>query len=363
MIEGASFGGRRVVRSMQKLLSASLLSALLLLVALLFSASLRAEEGDAPPEPIRVAFSYQAPTACMNEEQAFSLVHRRSQRLVRAFDDSAHEHLHMRVVPSASGYSGVLIVDRAGQQERRSMTGESCDEVVEALALTAALSIDPSATLTLGPAEPTKPRSSDFPTPEREEEGDSNSDPVKTAPSEGIESPPGDVVFTLGPSVNVARLMNHTTHLGAGLVFGLRREGGRVWLPLDARVTFDFLAEAGGGDEARIVTRFIVAKVAYCALRWGRAASLSLCPLSQLGVVMGRAQGFEQETGTTRSFFSLGLEAWLKAQIAARAELWLSPAVLFPLTKRTFVVEPGPEILVETLNVGGGISAGISFRF
>src|SRR5690606_17129005 len=130
----------------------------LCLLALVWSGLSVAEPALARAETagrILIAFEYRAPTACMDEEQAFSLLHRRSRRVARTSPVLAQQHLRMSVVPDASGYRGVLTVTRAGQRpERRRMTGGSCDEVVEALALTAALSIDPDATVTLGPVEP-----------------------------------------------------------------------------------------------------------------------------------------------------------------------------------------------------------------
>src|SRR5690606_11373794 len=101
-------------------------------------------------EPIYVEFFYEAPPSCPGEEYAFSLVQQRTSRVFRA--DESGQRLYMRITPERSGYRGVLTVRRADDPpERRAMTGERCGEVVEALALTAALSIDPDATLTLGP--------------------------------------------------------------------------------------------------------------------------------------------------------------------------------------------------------------------
>lgn len=330
--------------------------------------SAHAAEGDLAPTsaPILVAFTYQAPVECMSETQAFSLVHRRSRRLVRGSEQEAQQKLSMQIAASGEGYQGVLVVERSGEEERRRMFGDDCEEVVEALALTAALSIDPSATVTLGPLEPEReglPPESQETT--RETAPEDAQEPESSAESRSKEprSSEQELVVSLGPSVSFGRLMTEASHLGAGLTLGLRRTGGRSWMPLEARLSFEYLAEPGAGEDARILSRFYLAKVAYCVLRWGKGATLSLCPVSQVGAVTGVARDFEENTQVTKSFVTVGAEAWLRAQIASRADLWLSPAVLVPVTKRSFAVDPGPEVVSETLDVGWGVSAGVALLF
>src|SRR5262249_1121135 len=68
--------------------------------------------------------------------------------------------------PEGNGYRGLLVVsqDYSGKVERRSVDGETCEEVVDAPALVTALSIDPDASLEV-PGEPPVPSNSASPAP------------------------------------------------------------------------------------------------------------------------------------------------------------------------------------------------------
>jgi len=310
-----------------------------------------AEDGSPERAPIYVAFSYEAERECLDEEQAFSLVHRRSRRVVRAREQTPTQELAMRIVGGSAGYRGVLTVTRPDESvEQRAMTGQSCDEVVEALALTAALSIDPQATLTLGPAEGTE-------SPE-EDVGDEPLPPGRAARS------PVDagVRFTGGVSLTTQRVMNHSMHLGGGVVLGVSRPGPSQMFPLEARVSLRAFLEPAPMQPG-IKTTFYSAQIAYCPVRLGSEQVLLICPTAELSLLSARSRGFEQDSRVLRSFVSVGIEAWLRAHLSQRWELWVSPALLAPLTRRDFAVDPGPKILVATLPLAWAVSTGVGYRF
>lgn len=288
----------------------------------------------------------------------------------------------MTVVADASGYTGVLTVTRADQTpERRTMTGGSCDEVVEALALTAALSIDPEATVTLGPAAPA-PSNADVEAPAAGSRGDDESAPPEDAPSPGGTDSRVDV--TLGLTSIVTRLMDHTLHFGGGVLLAVSGAGSgavngaatgavkgdsaTMWFPLEARVSVYGLTETATARAPTVVTSFFASRVAYCPVRFvgdsavGDSAFL-LCPVSQVGALSAESRGFEGSSRATRWFATLGLEAWARARIARHVDLWLSPSLEVPLTKRQFAVDPGPEVLASTSALVWGVSAGIGWNF
>lgn len=315
-----------------------------------------AQESPKSQHPIVVDFEYQAETECPGEEQAFSLVHRRSRRVVRARGQDAGQRLSMTVIRGGTGYRGVLSVIRAGGvEERRSMTGESCDEVVEALALTAALSIDPNATLTLGPAQvPDAP--------------DVDSSNARRESSEAVtdDRSPGQPIRTrivVGASLYISRLVGGATHLGGGASIGLSRLDGRVLLPVETRLSVFGLGDVSGVVEPKIVTSFVLARLSYCVARLGGDAALLLCPSGELGAVFARGQGFEQDSRTTRLMAGLGAEVWLRARLGEAAAIWLSPSLMVPVTDRAYAVAPGPQVLTSTVDVSWGVSLGFGWAF
>lgn len=325
-------------------------------IALVAVPSQAQQKRNSQRRPILVDFRYRAPLECMDDKQAFSLLHRRSRRVMRADSGGSVQQLNMAVVADSAGYRGVLRVKRLGQaEERRSMTGESCDEVVEALALTAALSIDPNATLTLGPSSPESEARSDDGSPGRT---------VGSSDREGgISSSTSLPRVTLGASLSSQKLMNQVMHVGGGAVLSISGDGQKVVLPAEARLSLHVLTEATTPRESSIFTSFILSRFAYCPLRFGHDSSVMLCPVSQVGAVMAQSRGFEGDSQVTRFLMTVGLEGWLRTRISRRWELWLSPALTVPLTRRHFAVQPGPEVLSATVDVAWGVSAGIGWSF
>src|SRR5688572_10869341 len=100
----------------------------------------------AAPEPI--ALHYQAVGGCPNPEFFASQVTARTAQ-VRFDDPGAAGSFRVVVHSTGSGYAGVLsVIDRNGKESVRRFEAESCDNVVVALALVAALAIDPNAVAT-----------------------------------------------------------------------------------------------------------------------------------------------------------------------------------------------------------------------
>lgn len=359
---------RSTLTRLGSLLSASLKWSVAL--ALVFSpaakAQLPAEEG-----PVLVDFDYQAQPECIEEDRAFALVRRRSSRVQRADDDPNSQRLVMEVVRDGSGYRGTLTVVRPGHaEERRSMKGTRCDEVVEALALTAALSIDPDATLTLGPAVSEETASqqpvveqTDIPPPVSPSvplEAESASEKRPVRPLDEQRKPPVRVMW--GATVDLQKLMKHTVHLGAGSTVALSGTSPRVLLPLEVRLGLHFLTQPSPPVEG-VMSRFFLLRLAYCAVRVGRELSMMLCPATELGLLWAGGRGFLGGHDSVRPFVTLGADVVLRARIAQRVELWAAPTIGVPLTKRRYVVDPGPEEVSSSVDVMWGGSSGVGLLF
>jgi len=325
------------------------------------------------PNSIVVDFSFEAPAECPDEEQAFLLVHRRSERVVRGEAREASQKLAMRVLHDGTTYRGVLTVTRAGAgDETRSMTGENCSEVVEALTLTAALSIDPNATLTIGSGDingesgastqaTTPPDRADQAT--REDDSPGGAAGRRAARDAEAERTNNRLRPSLGVDFNVARVMDNAIHLGAGAVLALSRGRGTRWFPLEARFSLSTGFDTGSDAEPRVKTQLFLGRLSYCPLRLGGAVALLFCPLGEAGVIAGRSLGVEDESNVTRFYAALGIELWFRAQLSHHWNLWLSPALSFPLTERSFGIDPGPEILASTVTVAWNIPAGLAYVF
>src|SRR5690606_36383082 len=102
---------------------------------------------------VRVQLSYEAVTGCPERSRFVRRLSMHTQRLSLSRDPDALR-LGVEVVRHPSGFRGRLEVMRAGQPlGSREFLDADCREVVAALALSAALSIDPDATLQISEGE------------------------------------------------------------------------------------------------------------------------------------------------------------------------------------------------------------------
>jgi len=357
-------------------------------LVLVVSGFARAEEA-APADPILVAFQYSAPPSCPVEERAFKLLQSRSERVVRAEDESGAQRLLVDIAAAPAGYHGTLTVIRPDAAvERRSMKGTNCAEVVEALALTAALSIDPNATLTLsspGQDEGTSPTMSPEGGGDNDVDGVADAQESTSAPSSATSAalPPDTpkrrfrhsssgsstpLRTTLGLVLGFARVMDNTSHWGGGISLSFSEPGGRVLFPLDAHITLQALFDPAPGEAPRITTRLLVAQLSYCPIRIGLNLSFAACGRLDLGALTAQSEGFEEsgletESQVTRFYASAGMEGRLSLLLADHWTLWAAPGLSFPLTERQFAVEPGPEVLVSTADVAWNVTLGFGWTF
>jgi len=323
--------------------------------------------------PLYVEFSYQAPASCMGEEKAFALVKRRSQRVRRqpahaTIEQTAQQRLSIVITRLGQHYHGVLTVRRvAGAPETRSMVGVSCADLVEALALTAALSIDPDATVVLDRETESPDTSASLSDSELPLVGsDDAAPPLRAEEPKHHSIRRSDrerATVSLGAVASVEKIVNQTVHLGGGLGVVISGTPHRQVLPLEFRASLQVLADPRNRSSADIYTDSFLFGAAYCPLRLGLEHSLSACVGGEVGSLSARGQGLVNASGVERLIAAVTLEAWLRSRLARRWELWLSPAVTAPLAERKFAATPGPQVLASTVPLGWRLSTGLAWTF
>jgi len=113
-----------------------------------------AQTGSPSSVPVRVEFD--APAGCSDAETFFAGVLARTRHVHRANPGETAVRLTVRVTRAGARVRGELRVNEAGSEaETRRVEGATCAEVVQVLSLTAALAIDPTASI-LAPAAPEK---------------------------------------------------------------------------------------------------------------------------------------------------------------------------------------------------------------
>jgi hypothetical protein len=107
-------------------------------------AAVAAANPDSGIKPVEVEFD--APEGCSSGDAFFGFVRSRTSRVRRAEEHEPHTTLQVRLGRQHGQVQGELrMVDDLGGTDTRKVQGGSCDEVVQALSLTAALALDPAA--------------------------------------------------------------------------------------------------------------------------------------------------------------------------------------------------------------------------
>lgn len=108
-------------------------------------------ETDAETKPVEVQFD--GPESCSGANAFFGSLRSRTEHVRWAGADEPHTTLQVRLSRERGRVVGELrVIDDRGQTDTRKVQGASCDDVVQALSLTAALALDPTAVLSAPPA-------------------------------------------------------------------------------------------------------------------------------------------------------------------------------------------------------------------
>jgi hypothetical protein len=146
----------------------------------------------------RVRVDYVAPRGCPGESELVAELQGRVPNMTLTRDDDALG-LDVKVRRRAEGFEGRVIVhEPGGSPSQRVVRGETCEEVVAAVTLIAALTLDPAARVTpptaaasheaTGGAQPSKPPLADVVPQIHEERAASHGSPP--AAVDGAEAPP-----------------------------------------------------------------------------------------------------------------------------------------------------------------------------
>lgn len=278
----------------------------------------------ADPEPIRLA--YDAPAGCPAEADVVArLADHASMRRVSA---GAAREFSLAIAHDEAGFRGVLAVhDGAAPAATRDVAAASCDEVVSALVLVAALAIEERAPSVVEPAPPPEPRHAATETPWR-----------------------------LAVGAGVARYSGMTPSALFGVPIYVAASHGRQQL----RATFDTTAS---DDVAMASFRWTAGRIEGCPIAWQLGAfSAAPCAGVQLGALRG--------SGATAMGATTGTRPWIAPELVGRlavrfgrAALELEGTAAAPLVRDRYYLAPSTTIhQVPALAYGVATSVAIEFR-
>ncbi|MBE2249113.1 MAG: hypothetical protein IAE78_06140 [Myxococcus sp.] len=280
----------------------------------------------------RAALSYDAPVDCPDERAFRAFV---AARLgVDPFDDTGSSHVSILLTRSGPYHATVSHVAGDGPVRQRSFSAETCPELVQSLAVSMAVVLDPVVRRAT-PAPP--PPLVEEPSPE----------PV-AARATSIAEPPAP--FRVG--------------VGVGVAWGLSI-GAAPMFRIEGRAVFDWWSVA---VEARGVTGVpgVVAGVGLSTLVFEGAAVpclhwrwLAGCAEVAAGGLSAVASGIAQARGGWAPFVSVGGRLSLQHLVSDRVGLLVLGELRAPLFRvfASVATPTGLERVWQTSPIGGGVSA------
>jgi hypothetical protein len=245
----------------------------------------------------------------------------------------------------------------------RAVRGETCDEVVSAIALVTALAIDAGTTESSAPVEgaPAPPR----------DEGAREPAPVARAPSKGaLRKPePNVVVGSLGAETGVATWLGPSPTLGFG-VFGevgtYAGASGRLTLLATASSTL-VENEEEPGTYRRANFNGLIARIEGCPVVWVLGSGFRVVPCLALGLGALRGAGEERSVHPPRNSTIF----WADLVPTLRLDWTVSDSLVFfgqgelgvPLVRHDFVFDGPRQPVFQVPAVGAGAALGMAWRF
>ena len=354
--------------------------------------------------PVRIAI--EVPEGCSSVRSFYDAVRARTDRI--HLTTRAREGLELRVivVRLQARYRGELrVVELDGARTTRSVEGTSCEEVVRALSLTAALVVDqlvPPVTETAvssGRAEPggpsaaapgastrsqpppastTAPAPSPTPAPKGkpndarnqrrqadDERGDERERDDERDDARDDERDDGEYVYLVdapslrypleidaGAQALVGELVSPRVSVGGALFVSFTQPIAPPFSPSLGLAVAHVPAEfAQGGGELSV--RWTAAVLTGCPVRLqlGAGVAIQPCAVGMGGRVQARGKTSDNPVSASRSWWSAGGLARLNAGIGGSAALRLELGLSVPLVRRRFITTPPDEVIGESPSV------------
>lgn len=345
-------------------------------VALLAAGLVVADAASADPiAPFDV--DYEAPPSCPSRELFVRQIRARTDKAVEATaDDPAVRRFEIRLdVPEAGRALGRMrTVDPSGTVSDREVPGETCQEVVAALALIAAIVIDPDASPAPLPVELTQPEPPPEPAPALPPPSPPPPTPAApptitpARPSPPAARPPSvagraEWEGFLGARAGLEVGPSPELLLGGALLGGLSRSGRSAWEP-----AFDLGLHAASGPAAQADLgeadfSWFAARLRGCPVRVPVTSPVHLRPCAWFTAGAVSASGSDVPLAKSAVAFWADVGLGLRFDVELHRLLLLTGdgGVTFPLSRDRFRFDPA-EIIHVYPSLGGSAGLGLLLR-
>ncbi|MDB5221245.1 MAG: hypothetical protein JWO86_9172 [Myxococcaceae bacterium] len=295
--------------------------------------------------------TYQAPAGCPDADAFTVEVRARAPRSSPLGGRSVDVTVTSTTTTSraATHFEGrVVISDESGVTPSRAVRGETCAEVVRALALTVAMTIDPAEetpTARSAVVAPPAPVGAAAPPVDRSSPEPTTGEPLHL--SAGLK---GGVETAVGPLVSPA--------LG---MYG-ELAGPHASLRLGAARSVSPLVERGAGS-----ARFARTTMTFdgCPVRWRATPSLALVPCAtfEIGSLTSDGRATVDPESSARLWVAAGLSGRLVWEPFGPIVFELEGRATAPFTRDRFFFRPADDVFqAPIVAFSGGFTGGVRFR-
>ena len=305
--------------------------------------------------PIRI--NYDAPPSCPNQDAFYDAVRARTERVRKAQGNEPRVDVNVHVTRGDRSFHGEMReVVNQGETAARSVEGETCKEVVEALAFTVALSFDPDAHAPQPPAAqpaPEKPASPVAPP--------SVAVVVEPPPAPPVAGAPLELEVGLSVLGTVVETAGFATG-GALSVMLLRQASASTSRAVQLSLLFASTGLLSAPDDHQ--TRFGALALDACPFRHKTGRwEIAPCALATLGFLELTGRGVAEPATVDRAWLSAGLDlqlAWLLGR-GVVFESALGASV--PLVRHRYYTNTPDQLVTTTPAVSPLLRLGLGYRF
>ncbi|HET7539631.1 MAG TPA: hypothetical protein VFK05_07160 [Polyangiaceae bacterium] len=306
--------------------------------------------------PIRI--NYDAPANCPSQDAFFDAVRARTERVRKAQGNEPRVDVNVRVIRAEHGFHGEMreVVNQS-ETSTRSVDGETCTEVVEALSFTVALSFDPEAHAPSPPPKETSPA----PKPEA-------SAPAVPATREVTPPPPAPVTpspLELEFGLSLIGTMVETAGFASGGALSammLRKTDASTSSGLQVSLLYAGTGLLTAPDDHR--TRFGALALDACPYRHHTGKwELAPCALGTVGFLELTGRGVAVPETVNRAWWSIGVDLQASVLLGGGVVFESALALTVPLLRHRYYMNSPDQVLTSTVAVSPLLRLGLGYRF
>lgn len=312
----------------------------------------------APPgQPFRL--EYWAHGRCPDAIEFARQIQTRAPRLRPAEGDEPALGFYAELDARADSATGRLTARSPdGREVKREVRGPTCDDVVTALALIAALAADPAQAIEVPNERARAPRRRAPRTPD---------DPLDEPSFDPLSEPDPALrwTFGVGGTLSFDSDIAPSPGYGLGVVFEAEAPGGsalRALWSLSANRAAAASTETSGGSASFTWLAF---RLAGCPARWPEQTPLFLRPCGFLdaGELTGSVSLNGYSRDVTHAWFAIGAFARIEALVGEVVSFQLDGGVSVPLRHDEFRADDGAAAAFSVPRAGVLGRIGLSYRF